>query len=1077
MPEPLSEPKPTPAVPLGKGASGLFDLALTKFDEPIRPDGVGEERWVMKAGSRVGRYRLVRELGEGGFGIVWLARQLEPIQRDVAIKLIKPGMDSRRVIARFEAERQTLAMMEHRNIAAVLDAGATGQGHPYFVMELVRGEPITTYCDRCHLSIRQRLELFTQVCLGVQHAHQKAILHRDLKPSNILVDEMDGAPAPKIIDFGIAKALACDTSDHCTSMFSHSVVIGTPQYMSPEQSSNNLDVDACSDIYSLGAILFELLTGRPPFHSRDLHNVPLHKVLLVIHEREPLRPSNVILNAPHDATVGIVAANRHTDPRKLGMDLRGDLDWIILKTLEKDRSRRYESASALAADLQRYLQHEPVAARPPTRLYVMKKFVRRNRVAVMAGVFIALATLAGAGAAWWGYVGQEHAYFVQKGALYGQQKAYFGQKRAYLGQEQALERSRRLAGFFTDIVSEITRPKSNTLTNKAALNLLDYVDTRRGEQFRQDAETDISISLNLAKDYYELGKFEAAEPHFKNALERLQELGRDSSKEAADCRFWIVSTHFRHMDDETGDVKVAPLSQVSLERDGAELKRCLAYRKAKYGPTDTTLLRTQALQIELLRVEGKDAEARELLETILSKGEHSADIQRSTGLGWLLRERALLSLEHDGYEKTIADLDQARAILANDTTNTNQKNQIEADIYRLERKIAEQNGKFDDAFGAAKNEMEARKAWLGYEPPHLLNSLAELNIKLERFSDAKTELLRAVELSPKYGLPSSEERGRRLLLQNSEQLYKNVPESLSEQLKNGTVLARLLLSKADRAVLAGESNAAHLADAGNVLDNFRAITQPYPKGAVDFFAARAALAARQTRYAAAIADLERAEQADPANALYSFQTALFRAVSHDDAGYVAARERLLKLLERQIKPKPRDVVFIGRALLLRPGIGAPALEKLLGYLNRIDSQNPKPDDELDSDPNKADPDKPESKMPDEWMVALLRGMAYYRLGEFKTSEYKYASEWLASAQQSHDTAVCLQTQILFAMSQFRLGSPDAQKILDGALADFDEHFGHFAGTDSNPALHDFLSVKILKEEAEALFAKAHMPAH
>ena len=301
----------------------------------------------------VGPYRILQLIGEGGFGSVYLAEQEHPVRRQVALKLIKPGMDTRQVIARFDAERQALAMMEHPNIAKVLDAGATETGRPYFVMELVRGVPLTEYCDAHHLTTRQRLELFVQVCRAVQHAHQKGVIHRDIKPSNVLVTLHDGQPVPKVIDFGIAKATEAPLTG-MTLLTEFRQLVGTPAYMSPEQAEEAAaDVDTRSDIYSLGVLMYELLTGTTPFDARELKAAAFGEVRRIIREVEPPAPSTRLSTMGEALTA--VAERRRTEPAKLGQSVRGELDWIVMKALEKERARRYDTASALAEDVQRYL--------------------------------------------------------------------------------------------------------------------------------------------------------------------------------------------------------------------------------------------------------------------------------------------------------------------------------------------------------------------------------------------------------------------------------------------------------------------------------------------------------------------------------------------------------------------------------------------------------------------------------------------------------------------------------------------------------------------------------------------------
>ena len=357
------------------------------------PEWAEEDDILEGPGTVVGHYKLLEKIGEGAFGVVFMADQVEPMRRRVALKVVKPGMDTKQVIARFEAERQALALMDHPNIAHVLDAGTTESGRPYFVMDLVRGVPITQYCDDNKLTWQERLQLFIPVCEAIQHAHHKGIIHRDIKPSNILVTLHDGEPVPIVIDFGTAKALQRPLTDR-TLFTAYGRFIGTPQYISPEQAEmSGLDVDTRADIYSLGVLLYELLTGTTPFEAEQLRSVAFEQMLHMIREEDPPRPSTRISTLGERATD--IALHRQVDLKALQRSLRGDLDWIVMKTLEKDRTRRYSSSHELAVDIQRHLADEPVLAGPPGAVYRVRKFVRRHRTGVAFGASIALILVTG----------------------------------------------------------------------------------------------------------------------------------------------------------------------------------------------------------------------------------------------------------------------------------------------------------------------------------------------------------------------------------------------------------------------------------------------------------------------------------------------------------------------------------------------------------------------------------------------------------------------------------------------------------------------------------------------------------
>jgi serine/threonine protein kinase/tetratricopeptide (TPR) repeat protein len=456
-----------------------------------------------KPGDRIGRYKLLQQLGEGGCGVVYMAEQEEPVRRRVALKVIKLGMDTKSVIARFEAERQALALMDHPNIAKVLDAGATETGRPFFVMELVRGIKITDYCDQNNLTTEQRLELFRQVCHAIQHAHQKGIIHRDLKPSNILVMLHDGVPVPKVIDFGIAKATSDQRLTNKTVFTAFEQFIGTPAYMSPEQAEmSGLDIDTRSDIYSLGVLLYELLTGRTPLDANELLRSGMDEMRRKIREDEPPRPSTC-LSTLQAADLTTIAKHRQADAPKLIHLLRGDLDWIVMKCLEKDRTRRYETANGLAMDLQRHLDNEPVTARPPSTGYRFQKLVRRNKLAFTAVAGVVTALVLGAVVSTWQAVRATRA------------------EREQARQRREAQTQAAKATAISDLLQEMLRsanPDTLKGSEYTVRQLLDDFSAGLANHFEGQPEVEAAVRTTIGRAYHRLGFADKASAHLERAL-------------------------------------------------------------------------------------------------------------------------------------------------------------------------------------------------------------------------------------------------------------------------------------------------------------------------------------------------------------------------------------------------------------------------------------------------------------------------------------------------------------------------------------------------------------------------------
>jgi serine/threonine protein kinase/tetratricopeptide (TPR) repeat protein len=523
-------------------------------------------------GTQIGPYRIREQLGEGGFGVVFLAEQERPVKRRVALKIIKPGMDTREVIARFEAERQALAMMDHPCIAKVYDAGATENGRPYFVMELVQGVPITEYCDQCNLAAKERLELFVTVCQAVQHAHQKGVIHRDIKPTNLLVAIQDGKPSPKIIDFGVAKAIDQQLTER-TLMTANAQIIGTPLYMSPEQAElSALGVDTRSDIYSLGVLLYELLTGTTPFEKDRLHAASYDELRRIIREEEPPRPSARISTLAAELAT-TVAEHRRTDARRLSQQVRGELDWIVMKCLEKDRNRRYESTGSLAGDIDRYLNDEPVQACPPSMAYRLRKYVRRNRV-TLAFAALLLAAL--------GYL----AY--SKMAI----------KRERDAKTTATARAKAVSDLFQTMLASPAHGGRIIGSQYTVRELLDDYSASLGNQLADQPEAEAEIRRTIGRTYFFLGVPDRAEPHLQRAIELRRKVDGPENERFADS---LVDFGWNLYLQQRFDDAVTPL------REALEIYR-------RHGVRGTQPICALGILQQVLASSGRHDEAEHVIE-------------------------------------------------------------------------------------------------------------------------------------------------------------------------------------------------------------------------------------------------------------------------------------------------------------------------------------------------------------------------------------------------------------------------------------------------------------------------------
>jgi serine/threonine protein kinase/tetratricopeptide (TPR) repeat protein len=463
-----------------------------------------------------GRYTLVEVIGEGGMGSVYLASQTEPVKRQVALKLIKTGVDSRGVLARFDAERQALALMDHPNIARIYDGGVTAARQPFFVMELVKGVPLTQYCDQRRLTVNARLELFVSVCQAVQHAHQKGIIHRDLKPSNVLVTEVDGRPTPKVIDFGVAKATELKLTD--MSLADVGAIVGTPAYMSPEQADpSSMDIDTRTDVYALGVMLYELLTGSPPIDARQFERGAILEMLRMVREVDPPRPSTKLSTAE---ALPNIAANRSIEPARLAKLLQGELDWVVMKALEKDRTRRYATANGFARDIQHYLADEVVEARPPSRGYRLRKFVKRNKIQVIAASLVFLTLVGGIIGTSWGMFAARRA---QKAEAEQRRIANAQRDRAIASENTAraeAAKTQTINDFLTNDLLSQAEPANNAVEDDVTLReVLDRAAEKVGTRFAGEPELERALRATIAGTYHGLASWEKAEAQWRAVLD------------------------------------------------------------------------------------------------------------------------------------------------------------------------------------------------------------------------------------------------------------------------------------------------------------------------------------------------------------------------------------------------------------------------------------------------------------------------------------------------------------------------------------------------------------------------------
>lgn len=682
------------------------------------------------------KYKIIEELGRGGLGVVYKAEQKEPVKRTVALKVIKLGMDTKEVVARFENEKQALAVMRHPNIAKVLDAGATQSGRPYFVMEYVPGVPITDYCDTHKLTVKERLELFIPVCEAVQHAHQKGVIHRDLKPSNVLVEIQDSKLVSKIIDFGVARATEHRLTER-TLFTEQGQLIGTPEYMSPEQAEmSGLDVDTRTDIYSLGVMLYELLAGVLPFDPQTLRSAGFGEIQRIIREEEPPRASTRLSGLGDTGTP--IAEKRGTDFTALHKQLKGDLDWITMKAMEKDRTRRYSTASDLAADIARYLNAEPIAARPPSNIYKIGRFVKRHKIGVAAVALVVLAVMIGGTAATIGFVRATRAERLAK------QEAERANREAAAAEQ--------VSNFLVDLF-ELSNPERARGVELTALEILERGANRISKELEDQPLTQARLKATIGRVYDKMGLFDRAFPFLNDALEiRRKQLGEE------------------HIDVAQSYGALGDLYRKQGKYAEAEplIKRDLELREKLLGPDHPIVARSLNTLAVLYENASRYAEAEPIHQRaikILEKelGPDHIDVAMSLTNLAILKAKQGKYAESEPLFKRVLGIEEKE--LGEDHPRVAVAYNNLAIAYKLQGKYAEAEPMYQRA-------LEVQEKVLGPKHPAVsrsLNNLGNLYLEQDRFEDAEPLYRRSLEISEEVLGPEHPQVG--LILDNLGMLY------------------------------------------------------------------------------------------------------------------------------------------------------------------------------------------------------------------------------------------------------------------------------------------------------------------